>query len=90
MACPAWADMEWIADKYALRHSLSTVTLILHIDHYIPLNNPLVCGLHNHFNIRIVTKKINLEKGNHFDTDEYERLHPLPETDYLPDILIES
>lgn len=37
------------------------------IDHVIPLNHPLVCGLHVPANLRVVLRETNLAKGNRFD-----------------------
>lgn len=36
------------------------------IDHIIPLNHPLVCGLHVPANIRVVLRKTNRRKGRYF------------------------
>ena len=36
------------------------------VDHIIPLKNQYVCGLHNINNLRIITTKENLKKGNKF------------------------
>ena len=36
------------------------------VDHIIPLKNKYVCGLHNINNLRIITTKENLKKGNKF------------------------
>ncbi len=46
----------------------------LQVDHIIPVLHPLVCGLHVHNNIRLMTKKDNSIKSNLILTDEEETL----------------
>lgn len=36
------------------------------LDHIIPLNHPLVCGLHVPSNLRVVLRKTNIAKGSRF------------------------
>ena len=35
-----------------------------HIDHIVPLNHKLACGLHNGFNLQVVPANWNVKKGN--------------------------
>ncbi len=68
-ATPKWADMQKIADKYEFAAQLKYLTLGIeyHVDHIIPLNNPIVCGLHVENNIQVLRKDLNLKKRNTFN-----------------------
>lgn len=55
---------------YRTRDRVSTETGVAHhADHMIPLNNPIVCGLHVPWNMRVITAEENLRKGNKLDLD---------------------
>ncbi len=56
---PPWADRRLIA---SLRRAARSSGLSL--DHIVPLNHPLVCGLHVEHNLRVIPLKHNLSRGN--------------------------
>ena len=59
-ATPNWADGEIIKQIYA------TCPEGYHVDHIVPLQNDLVCGLHCEFNLQHLTVAENLTKSNKF------------------------
>ena len=64
---PCWADLDQIRQIYLEANHLTKVTGIPYVvDHIIPRKHPLVCGLHNQFNLQILTRKENSLKSNRF------------------------
>ena len=64
-ATPVWADGDAILGFYTLANTLSISTgVVHHVDHIVPLNSKLVCGLHCQFNLQVLTSLENLCKGN--------------------------
>ncbi len=67
-ATPPWPTKE---QRREMRDLYETAELFrtnlnedFHVDHIIPINHPLVCGLHVPWNLQILTAADNLQKGN--------------------------
>jgi hypothetical protein len=66
-ATPPWADRDAIAAIYREKRLLQRQTgLKWHVDHIIPLNHELVCGLHVPGNLRPILATSNLRKHDKF------------------------
>ena len=65
-ATPVWADMQDITDVY-----LEAKHMQMHVDHIVPLNHPLVCGLHVWDNLQLLTPLDNMRKNNKFDPEAF-------------------
>lgn len=61
MQTPSWANIGAISEFYANRPDG------YHVDHIIPLNGRLVCGLHVENNLQYLTIADNLSKSNKFE-----------------------
>lgn len=60
-----WADDELIAEAYALARLRTLATGIpWQVDHIVPLNSDLVCGLHWEGNLQVIPAAANLAKSN--------------------------
>lgn len=65
-----WSDKNKIKQIYLDSILISKTTGIKHhVDHIVPLKSKFVCGLHNEFNLMIITEEDNLKKGNLFWPD---------------------
>jgi len=62
-ATPNWANLIAIKEIYRTCHEG------YHVDHIVPLQNDLVCGLHCEFNLQHLPARENLSKGNKFEID---------------------
>ena len=64
-ATPAWASKAKIAAIYELAEQQAKLSQeITNVDHIVPLNSPLVCGLHTEDNLTIVIGQYNNRKNN--------------------------
>lgn len=70
LATPQWADLNKMNLIYNNREQGE------HVDHIVPLQHDLVCGLHNEFNLQYLLAADNISKSNKFDPETY--VHELP------------
>ena len=67
-ATPAWAELNKIKGLYKLSSYLSKqYNTSIHVDHIVPLNSPLVCGLHVFDNLQLLYSTDNITKSNDWE-----------------------
>jgi hypothetical protein len=77
-AMPAWANDELIAEAYELARLRTLATGIpWQVDHIVPLNSDLVCGLHWEGNLQVIPAPANLAKSNEWWPDMPDAPAPL-------------
>jgi len=63
---PSWADRSLLRDLHRLAKVFTRDSGVQWSqDHIVPLNHPLVCGLHCEANIKLIPLEENRAKGNH-------------------------
>lgn len=64
-ATPSWANQQAIRAFYEGVKAIEKATGIKQAgDHIVPLNSPLVCGLHVEYNLQVLSAEDNAKKGN--------------------------
>lgn len=71
---PAWADQEAIRKLYHI-----AIETGMTVDHIIPIQNPIVCGLHVETNLQLLTRAENGRKGNRYDGEFIHQWEPKPQ-----------
>jgi len=66
-ASPNWVNKFYIEEIYDLaRRRSKEMGFQWDVDHIIPLNNPIVCGLHVEHNLQVIPHNLNMSKGNRY------------------------
>jgi hypothetical protein len=66
-ATPSWANLKYIELFYKLAKEEAFRTgREVQVDHIVPLNSPIVCGLHCEDNLQLLFKEDNIRKGNKY------------------------
>lgn len=64
-ATPKWANDFYIKEIYNLAKQRSETTgFKWHVDHVVPLNSKIVCGLHVESNMQVIPGLENIQKSN--------------------------
>ena len=64
-ATPLWANEKAVEQYYLIANFLSVeLGTEFEVDHVVPLQSKLVCGLHAQTNLSIMLKPVNIKKGN--------------------------
>ena len=64
-AVPRWANDFFMQEAYALAALRTAVTgFRWQVDHIVPLQSLVVCGLHVHNNLQVIPATANAKKGN--------------------------
>lgn len=73
LSAPPWVDRKALMALHEAAAELTRTTGVLHVlDHEVPVNHPMVCGLTVPWNLRVVTWKVNSAKSNNWNPDQGE------------------
>jgi hypothetical protein len=68
-ATPPWADKKAMQEVYRLARELSEAGVPHDVDHIVPLQHALVCGLHCPANLQVLPRRANRLKHNRWWPD---------------------
>lgn len=73
LSAPPWVDRKQLELLRAWAQAMTAMTGELYVlDHIIPVNHPLVCGLTVPWNLRVVHWRVNGAKGNRWNPNQLE------------------
>lgn len=71
-AIPAWINHALVSEVYrecARKNAARAGGITWNVDHIVPLQSKLVCGLHTHDNLRVIPARLNSGKRNYYWPD---------------------
>lgn len=68
-AVPSWIDRKKVAALYQEAAARTAAGTPSNVDHIVPLQSPLVCGLHWEGNLQVIAGPENFSKGNRWWPD---------------------
>lgn len=82
-ATPPWADMKPIKVLYEEAADMTErMGKRYVVDHIVPLQHPMVCGLHVHWNMQVITYEANAAKSNRFCPEQLELFEYNPQFEF--------
>ena len=70
LATPSWANQFFISEIYDLaKRRTKALGARYSVDHIVPLQNAIVCGLHVEHNLRVISEQENSSKCNYWWPD---------------------
>lgn len=70
LASPSWANTSIIQSIYEHASNLKdSSNKTFHVDHIVPLQSDIVCGLHVEYNLQVLPGSINCSKQNRYWPD---------------------
>lgn len=70
-ATPSWVDHDIVSGMYELAVLFNNVGISMQVDHIVPLQSSLVCGLHCQDNLQLLLSSDNNSKGNRYWPDQW-------------------
>jgi hypothetical protein len=93
-ATPNWLTVEHLKSIerfYSISKEMELISGVkYHVDHIVPLQGDIVCGLHVPWNLQVIEASENLSKNNKLLDQDQEFYHQIPKFDEVMENLIEK